>query len=330
MKINVELVSTVLLAMLAMSAPLFMSILLFRVLGKEGSPLDSQKSRREYLIVSLIWFVLLLSPFLGIFFGGKTAMPDRLGTTSIVSAVILVLVLTWVFLILILGSKLWIKLPDFTKAFPLHFLFLVYMSCAGLLLEHFFRKDFEMGRWDDDSSGGAESLAGREEPPDLLPALIQLTERSMDVSCEFVIAVLLGMLAISAPPVLSIVLFRVLVKEGVPLDSQKFHYNHGTLSLIFWPMMFLSGLSGILYGSTAAMPDRLRAASLTCAVILFLVLSWFFLLLVLRSNLWAKRPDFTKAFPRHFFYLFHLLPGSWSVLLLYHFVIRKYVEKVFG
>ena len=134
-----------------------------------------------------------------------------------------------------------------------------------------------MGVLGNDSSGGGGSLADRGGSPDLLPPLIPLADLSMDIGVEVVIAILLGMLALSVPPVLSLVLFRVLLKDGVPLDSQKFHHNHGVLSLIFWPMMFFPGLFGILFDGAAAMPDRLRAASITFAVILTLVLSWFFL-----------------------------------------------------
>ncbi len=88
----------------------------------------------------------------------------------------------------------------------------------------------------------------------------------MDISVELVIAVLLGMLALGAPPGLSLVLFRVLMKEGVPLDSQKFHRNHGVLSLIFWPMMFFPGLFLIFFVGNASMADRLQEASSTFEV----------------------------------------------------------------
>lgn len=327
MDIRSEVV-TVLLGILAMSAPPVLFILLFRVLMKDGFPLESQKFRLTGLIVSLCWLVILLPTPLAIFFGGAAAMPDRLRAAATTFAVILILVLSWLLLILILRSKLWVKLPDFRKAFPLHFFFLVYMSCAVLLLYHFFRKYFERGGWGNDSSVGAGILADWGGAYDLLLTLITPTELSMDIRFEFVGTVLLAILAMSVPPALSTVLFRVLVKEGVPLDSQKFRHNHCVLSLIIWPMMLLPGLYAILIGVPAATPDRLRAASISCAVILLLVVSWFFLLLVFRRKLWAKRPDFTKAFPRHFFYLFHLIPLSWSVLLVYHF--RKYVEKVFG
>ena len=151
-------------------------------------------------------------------------------------------------------------------------------------------------------------------PADAGATRIPPTELSMDISFELGSIVLLGMLALSAPPGLSTLLFRVLVKDGVPLDSQKFRHNHRIFSF-FWLMMFLLGLFGILFGGNAAMPDRLQAGSITCAGSLIIVLSWFFLMLVLRRKLWTKRPDFTKAFPLHFFYLFHLVPGSWAVLL---------------
>ena len=153
----------------------------------------------------------------------------------------------------------------------------------------------------------------------------------MEISVELVGKVLLGTLTLSAPSVMSFALFRVLVKDGVPLDSQRFRQNHSVLSLISWPMMFLPGLFGIFtIGNidNTAMPDRWRAASIMCAGTLILVFSWFFFMLVLRRKLWATRPDFTKAFPFHFFYLFHILPLTWTVLLLYH--LRDFIEKVFG
>lgn len=146
----------------------------------------------------------------------------------------------------------------------------------------------------------------------------------MDISVELVSTVLLGMLAMSAPPGLSIVLFRVLVKEGVPLESQEFFRN----CLIFsfaWLVMFLPNLLAIFFSGNTALPDRLRAASITCAVIIALVLSWFSLILVLRSKLRVKLPDFTKAFPLHFFFLVYL---SCAVLLLLHH--KKYFNKVLG
>lgn len=247
---------------------------------------------------------MFLSVFLSIFFSGKATIPDRIRVVSITFAVILVLVISWLLLILIVRSKFWVKQPDFPKGFPLHFFFLVYigMSCAVLFLYHF-RKYFEMGLWSNDSSGGAGSLTNR---AGVLTTLVASPELSVT---------LLGILALSAPVVLSLVLFRVMVKDGVPLDSRKFRQNHRVFFLIIWPMMVFPGLFAILFGGTALLPDRLRAASITCAGTLVLVLSWFFLMLVLRRKFWVKRPDFTKTFPLHFFYLFHLVSGSWAVLL---------------
>lgn len=143
----------------------------------------------------------------------------------------------------------------------------------------------------------------------------------MDISLDLVSAVLLCILALTAPPFLSLVLFRVMVKDGVPLDSRKFRHNHRVLGLIFWPAMFFPGLFAILVGGgyTASMPDRLRAASITCAGSLVPVFCWFLFMLASRRQLWTRLPDFTKRFPLHFFYLFHLVPLSWSLLLLHHF-----------
>ena len=302
MGINIDLVVTVLLEILFLSAPL----ILFRVLSKDGYPLESQEFRRYGIGFSLFWFVLFLSPFLATFFSGKATMPDRLRVFSIIFAVLLALVIAWLFLTLLVRSNLWTKQQDFTKGFPLHFFFLVYIgiSCAVLFLYHF-RKHFDMGLWGNDSSGGAGSLTDR---GDVLAMLIPLPELS---------TALLGMLALSAPVILSLVMFRLLVKDGVPLDNQKFRQNHCVLSLIFWPAMFFPGLFAILFGGgyTASMPDKLRAASITCAGSLLPVLCWFLFMLVLRRKLWTTRPDFTKAFLLHSFHLFHLVPGSWAVLL---------------
>lgn len=146
----------------------------------------------------------------------------------------------------------------------------------------------------------------------------------MDISVGLVGMALLGILAMSAPPGLSIVLFRVLVKEGVPLESQEFFRNWLIFSFA-WLVMFLPNLLAIFFSGNTALPDRLRAASITCAVIIALVLSWFSLILVLRSKLRVKLPDFTKAFPLHFFFLVYL---SCAVLLLLHH--KKYFDGVLG
>ena len=305
MATDLDLVITVLLGILCLSAPLF--LVLLRVLMKDGYPLGSKDFLFGGIWISLIWLVMFLSPLLGIFFSSKGTIPDRLRVNSIVFAVLLALVLAWLLLILIVRSKLWTKLSGFTKGFPLNFFFLVYIgiSCVVLFLYHF-RKYFERGLWSNDSSQGAESLADR---GGVLATLIPPTELS---------TALLGMLALSAPVILSLVMFRVLVKDGVPLDNQKFRQNHCVFYLIIWPAMFFPGLFAILFGvgyNTASIPNNLQAASITCAGSLILVLSWFFLMLALRRRLWAKLPDFTKAFPLHFFYLVHLVPGSWAVLV---------------
>ncbi len=154
--------------------------------------------------------------------------------------------------------------------------------------------------------------------------LVPPTELSMDLGVEVVITILLGILALSAPPVLSLALFCVLVKEGSPLESQAFRRNWLIFSL-FWLVMFLPNLLAIFFSGNAAMPDRLRTASIMCASTLILVLSWFFLILILRSKLRVKLPDFTKAFPLHFFFLVYI--SCAVLLLLYH---RKYFDGVFG
>ena len=123
MALSVELVSTGLLAMLAMSAPAVLSLVLFRVLVKEGVPLEIPKFRRRYLLLSLTWIVLFL-PFFAAFFNGDVSM----SSLRITFAVIVILVLIWFFFILILRRKYWLKLPHFIEKFPSHFFFLVYIS----------------------------------------------------------------------------------------------------------------------------------------------------------------------------------------------------------
>ena len=316
MGISLDLVIAVLLLILVMSAPPGLSLVLPRVLMKDGFPLESKESRAAGIIISLFCLVMFLSVFLSIFFSDKATMPDRLRVVSITFSVLLALVIAWLLLILAMRSKLWAKQPDFTKRFPLRFFFLVYIGISStVVFLYHFRKYFEMGLWGSDSSEGAGSLADR---GGVLATLIPPTELS---------TVLLGILALSAPVVLSLVLFRVLVKDGVPLDNQEFRKNHCILSLIIWPAMFFPGLFAILGGYTASMPDILRAASITCAGSLVPVLCWFLLMFALRRKLWTTRPDFTKAFPLHFFYLFHLVPLSWSLLLLHRF--WKHIERVF-
>ena len=307
MATDLDLVITVLLGILCLSAPPFLFPVLLRDLDKDGYPLGSKDFLFGGIWISLIWLVMFLSPLLGIFFSSKGTIPDRLRVNSIVFAVLLALVLAWLLLILIVRSKLWTKLSGFTKGFPLNFFFLVYIgiSCVVLFLYHF-RKYFERGLWSNDSSQGAESLADR---GGVLATLIPPTELS---------TALLGILALSAPVILSLVTFRVLVKDGVPLDNQKFCQNHCVFYLIIWPAMFFPGLSAILFGggyNTASIPNNLRVASIMCAGSLILVLSWFFLMFALRRRLWTRRPDFTKAFPLHFFFLVHFVSGSWAVLL---------------
>ena len=125
----------------------------------------------------------------------------------------------------------------------------------------------------------------------------------MDISVELISAVLLGMLAMSAPPGLCTILFRVLVKEGVPLDSQEFRRNRCFLSFI-WLGLFLLGLFFIFFVGNASMPDRLREASIAFELNLIIAEPFCFLvILLLRRKLWLKLPDFVERFPFHFFVL---------------------------
>ena len=145
----------------------------------------------------------------------------------------------------------------------------------------------------------------------------------MDIRVELVITILLGMVALSVPPALSIVLFRGLMKEGIPLDSQKFRFSCLIHSLS-WFLMFLMTFLYIFIGGNASMPDRLQTGSIMFASSLILMLSYCFLLLfVLRRIRWAKRPGFIEPFPLHFFFLVYI---SWAVLFLQY---RKYVDGVF-
>lgn len=318
MATDLDLVITVLLLSLVMGAPPGLSVVLPRVPMRDGFPLENKEYRAYGIITSAFCLVMFLSIFLSIFFSGKATMPDRLRVVSIAFAVLLAIVIAWLSLILVIRRKLWADQPVFTKGCPLHFFFFVYIYISGpVLFLYSFRKYFEMGLWHNDSSQGAGGLIDRGgvlatflPPPELSTAF-------------------LGILALSAPVVLSLVLFRVLVKDGVALDGPKALHNHCVLFLIIWPAMFFPGLFGILGGGgyTASMPDRLQAASITCVASLVPVLCWFLLLLALRRRLWMRLPDFTNRFPHHFFYLFHLVPLSWSLLLLHNF--REHIERVF-
>lgn len=131
----------------------------------------------------------------------------------------------------------------------------------------------------------------------------------MNISVELVSTVLLGMLALSAPPVLSVVLFRVLVKDGFSLDSQEFRRNCLPWSIL-WIGMFLVGLFLIFFGGQASMPDRLREASSMFEVNLIMGPFNFFLIFLFRKKYWLKVPHFIEKFPVHFFTLFII---SWTV-----------------
>ena len=110
----------------------------------------------------------------------------------------------------------------------------------------------------------------------------------MDISVELVITVLLGILALSAPPVLCTVLFRVLVKDGFPLDAQQFRSNRRSGSL-FWLGLFLLNLFFIFFIGNDSMPDRLQEASGTFEYSLFLVFWGFLLMLVLRRKFYDRK-----------------------------------------
>ena len=112
--------------------------------------------------------------------------------------------------------------------------------------------------------------------------------------------ILFGVLALSAPPLLSIVLFRILVKDGVPFDSQKFRHNLRTLFFL-WLGLILLNIYLIFFVGNAAMPARLQEASSMFKSSLFFVLFGFLSILALRKQIWVKLPDFIEHFPLHLF-----------------------------
>lgn len=79
----------------------------------------------------------------------------------------------------------------------------------------------------------------------------------MDIGVELAITVLLGLLALSTPPVLGTVLFRVMVKEGFPLDSQVFRRECRMYSLL-WLGLFFLNLFLLLVVGNVSMADRLQ------------------------------------------------------------------------
>ena len=138
----------------------------------------------------------------------------------------------------------------------------------------------------------------------------------MDISVELVITILLGILAMSAPPILCTILFRVLVKEGVPLDCQEFRCNRRSGSL-FWLGLFLLNLFIIFFVSNDSTPDRLQAAYGTFEYSLILVLCWFLLVLALRRKFYdgRKRLESLRSFPVDFFIFVNI---SWLVPISQH------------
>ena len=117
----------------------------------------------------------------------------------------------------------------------------------------------------------------------------------MEISIALVSTVLLGMLALSAPPVLCIVLFRVMVKEGAPLDSQKFRHDF-LIGFLFWLGVFFLNLFLIFFVGKAAMADRLQEASVSFVLSLICALGTFSFTLLLRKKLYRESPDFIINF----------------------------------
>ena len=107
--------------------------------------------------------------------------------------------------------------------------------------------------------------------------------------------VLLGVMAISAPPVLCIVLFRVMVKEGAPLDSQKFRHDF-LIGFLFWLGVFFLNLILIFFVGKAAMADRLQEASVSFVLSLICALGTFSFTLLLSKKLYRESPDFITNF----------------------------------
>ena len=117
----------------------------------------------------------------------------------------------------------------------------------------------------------------------------------MDISVELVITVLLGLLAMSTPPVLCIVLFRVMVKGGASINSQKFRRDCLIFSLI-WLGVFFLNLFLIFFVGKTAMADRLQEASVSFVLSLICALGTFSFTLLLRKKLYRESPDFITNF----------------------------------
>lgn len=117
----------------------------------------------------------------------------------------------------------------------------------------------------------------------------------MEISIALVIIVLLGVLALSGPPILSIVLFRVMVKEGAPLDSQKFRHDF-LIVFLFWLGVFFLNLFLIFFVGKTAMADRLQEASVSFVLSLICALGTFSFTLLLRKKLYRESSDFITNF----------------------------------
>ena len=133
----------------------------------------------------------------------------------------------------------------------------------------------------------------------------------MDISVELVSTVLLGTLAVSAPSVLGTVLFRVMAKEGFPLDSQKFRRECLMYSLV-WLGLFFLNLFLIFFVGNASMADRLQEASVSFVLSLICAFGTFSFTLLLRKKLYRESPDFIT----NFFLLF--ISVCFSLLMLRH------------
>lgn len=133
----------------------------------------------------------------------------------------------------------------------------------------------------------------------------------MDIGLELAITVLLGLLALSAPPVLGTVLFRVMVKEGFPLDSQVFRRECLMYSLL-WLGLFFLNLFLLLVVGNASMADRLQEVLSTFVLSLTCALGMFSFTLLLRKRLYRESPDFIV----NFFLLF--ISVCFSLMMVRH------------
>lgn len=300
MDLSVELVGTVLLGMLALGAPPVLSTVLFRVLVRDGVPLNRQEFHRNRRHHSLTWFGFFILSLLPVFFGGNASMPDRSREASSLFEIGLIIVFFCFLAIFVLKEEFWLKRPHFIKAFPFQFFFLVDTSWTVLFLHR---------------SGMLTKFLNA-------VAIIQLPDFSTDINFELLAStVLLGMLALSAPPVLSIVLFRVMVKEGFPLDSQKFRHDFLIFSLT-WLGLFILSLFLIFFVGNASMADRLQEASFIFGISPILALIVFSTMLLFRKKLYLEDPDFIST-------LFAFLALACFGLLVLSFVLVMKRAQVF-